>query len=59
MVNKLAAVTSATLRNGETVYVNGKSPDCYRKEGELNVLITSMYPLPGRIEIVSQILQPD
>ena len=55
MVNKLAAVTSATLRNGETVYVNGKSTDCYRKEGELNVQITSMYPLPGRIEIVSQI----
>jgi len=59
MVNKLAAVTSATLRNGETVYVNGKSTDYHRKEGELNVQITSMYPLPGRIEIVSQIHQPD
>jgi hypothetical protein len=54
MVNKLAAVTSATLRNGETVYVNGKSTNRYR-EPELNAQITSMYLLPGRIEIVSQI----
>jgi hypothetical protein len=54
MVNKLAAVTSATLRNGETVYVNGKSSNlCYGQE--LNPQITSMYLLPGRIEIVSQI----
>jgi hypothetical protein len=58
MVNKLAAVTSATLRNGETVYVNGKSTNqCL--EPELNSQITSMYPLRGRIEIVSQMPQPD
>jgi hypothetical protein len=58
MVNKLATVTSATLRNGETVYVNGKSTDSYHQQ-ELNAQITSMYPLPGRIEIVSQIPQLD